>query len=286
MTSTKTVPMPSGREIPVLGQGTWGIGENASRRKAELAALRLELDLGMVLIDTAEMYGEGAAEELIREAIAGRREQVFLVSKVYPHNATLRGTPEACKRSLRRLGTDYLDLHLLHWRGAVPISETLEAFQGLKADGLIRDYGVSNFDVSEMEETCRLPGGEEIVTNQVLYNLVQRGIEWDLLPWCRERKMPLMAYSPIEHSTQERKGMIANPALVKIAAQRDATPVQIALAWVLRQGLVAIPKAASPEHIRQNHAAQDLSSKLTQDDLDELDQAFPPPPRKVPLAMR
>src|SRR3954469_8963747 len=222
---TKTLTLPTGREIPVLGQGTWGMGESPARREAELAALRHGLDLGMTLIDTAEMYGEGAAEELIREAIAGRRQEVFLVSKVYPHNATARGTPEACKRSLRRLGTDYLDLYLLHWPGAVPITETLAAFQGLKAAGQIRDYGVSNFDIDDMEEANASPGGEEIVTNQVLYNLVERGIEWNLLPWCRERKMPIMAYSPIEHSPHERKSMVSNPALVKIAREHDATVV-------------------------------------------------------------
>jgi diketogulonate reductase-like aldo/keto reductase len=282
----KALPLPTGREIPVLGQGTWGMGESPARREAEVGSLRLGLDLGMVLIDTAEMYGEGAAEELIREGIAGRRQEVFLVSKVYPHNASARGMPEACKRSLRRLGTDYLDLYLLHWPGAVPLSETLEAFKALKAEGLIRDYGVSNFDVDDLKEACASPGGEEIVTNQVLYNLVHRGIEWDLLPWCRQRKMPLMAYSPIEHSEHERKSMVSHPTLVKIARAHEATPVQVALAWVLRQGLVAIPKAAEQDHVRENHAASALSSRLTDHDLKELDRAFPPPARKVPLAMR
>jgi diketogulonate reductase-like aldo/keto reductase len=262
------------------------MGENRALREGEIAALRIGLDLGMTLIDTAEMYGEGAAEELIREAIAGRRREVFLVSKVYPHNATLRGTPEACKRSLRRLGTDYLDLYLLHWRGAVPVAETLEAFQRLKKEGLIRDYGVSNFDTDDLEEGYSVPGGREIVTNQVLYNLVHRGIEWDLLPSCQNRRMPLMAYSPIEHSDRDRASMLADPTLLNIARAHNVTPVQIALAWVLRQSVVAIPKAANPEHVRENHAALALSLKLTGGDLQELDRAFPPPSGKLPLAMR
>src|SRR6266513_5470184 len=216
--SVKTLALPSGREIPVLGQGTWRKGEDPKKREQEIEALRLGLDLGMTLIDTAEMYGEGAAEELVGEAIAGRREEVFLVSKVYPHNATRNGAPKACERSLRRLGTDHLDLYLLHWRESTPVEETLEAFQSLKVAGKILEYGVSNFDVDDMEEAFALPGGDEIATDQVLYNLKQRGIEWDLLPWCRERGLPIMAYSPVGHSPRTQKSLLAHATLKTIAA--------------------------------------------------------------------
>jgi diketogulonate reductase-like aldo/keto reductase len=260
------------------------MGENPANWQTEIAALRLGLDLGMSLIDTAEMYGDGAAEELIREAIAGLRTDVFLVSKVLPQHATLRGTIEACGRSLQRLGTDYLDLYLLHWRGAVPLAETLEAFQLLKRAGKILDYGVSNFDVEDMEEASALPFGKEVVTDQVLYNLAHRGIEWDLLPWCRERRIPIMAYSPIEHSRDEQKGMLDNPQLKLIALQHDATPAQIALAWLLQRDVVAIPKASRPEHVKENRAALDI--KLTEDDFTKLDWAFPPPRKKVPLEVK
>ena len=281
----KTIRLASGRPIPVLGQGTWGMGEDPTQRLAEIAALRLGLDLGMSLIDTAEMYGEGGAEEVVGEAIAGRRDEVFLVSKVYPHNATRRGAIEACRRSLLRLKTDYLDLYLLHWRGTVPLVETLAAFQILKQAGRIRDYGVSNFDLPDMEEAIALPGGDEIVTDQVLYNLKHRGIEWDLLPWCRERGMPIMAYSPIEHSPTEQQGMLDHPRLRLVAARHHATPAQIALAWLLQQeDISVIPKASRTAHVRENREALDL--KLTNEDLLELDRAFPPPRRKMPLAMR
>jgi len=260
------------------------MGESPARRQSEIEALRLGLDLGMTLIDTAEMYGDGAAEELIGEAIEGRRDKVFLVSKVYPHNATLRGTPAACERSLRRLKTDYLDLYLLHWRGAVPIAETLMAFQSLKRAGRILDYGVSNFDVDDMKEADALPGGEDIATDQVLYNPEHRGIEWDLLPLCRVRGIPIMAYSPIEHPSKGQRGMLDHPVLLAIAACHGATPAQVALAWLLQRDVVAIPKASNPEHVRENRAALDLA--LTKEDLKELDRAFPPPHRKVPLEMR
>jgi len=280
----RTLPLPSGRPIPVLGQGTWLMGENPAKRQDEIAALRLGLDLGLILIDTAEMYGEGAAEELIGEAIAGRRQEVFLVSKVYPHNATLAGTAEACARSLRRLATDYLDLYLLHWRGDVPLTETLEAFQLLKQAGKILDYGVSNFDQTDMEEASSLPGGDEIVTDQVLYNLRHRGIEWDLLPWCREHAIPIMAYSPIEHSATGQLGMLNHSQLRQIAARHGATPTQVALAWLLQQQVVVIPKASRQAHVRENSAALDLT--LMEDDLAELDLAFPPPHKKVPLEVK
>jgi diketogulonate reductase-like aldo/keto reductase len=265
-----TMRLPSGRPMPVLGQGTWGMGEDAAKRPAEVAALRLGLTLGMTLIDTAEMYGEGGAEEVVGEAIMGRRADVFLVSKVYPHNATRRGAVLACERSLRRLRTDYLDLYLLHWRGSVPLAETLEAFQALKRAGRILDYGVSNFDLDDMLEATTLPGGDEIATDQVLYNLRQRGIEWDLLPWCFERGMPIMAYSPIEHSPVEQRGMLDHPTLKMIAARYGATPAQVALAWLLqREGIIAIPKASNPVHVRENRQALDV--RLTAQDLVDLD---------------
>ena len=278
----RTTLLQSGRSIPVLGQGTWEMGE-PSRRQEEIAALRNGLDLGMTLIDTAEMYGEGAAEDLIGEAIEDRpRSEVFIVSKVYPHNATRRGVVEACERSLRRLKVEYIDLYLLHWRGNVPLSETLEAFQALKDDGKIRDYGVSNFDVNDMVEAHALTGG--VATNQVLYNLLHRGIEWELLPWCRERRIPIMAYSPLGNNATEQKRMLGQSNIKKVAARHNATPAQIALAFLLRQpDLVVIPKASNPEHIRQNREALDI--ELTDSDLRELDQAFPPPNRKIPLEM-
>ena len=263
--------------MPVLGQGTWGMGENQTSRNAEIAALRLGLDLEMTLIDTAEMYGNGGAEEVVAEAVAGRRSEVFLVSKVYPHNATRRGTVQACERTLRRLKTDYLDLYLLHWRGSIPLDETLGAFQALKQSGKILGYGVSNFDQRDMEWAYAEPGGSQIATDQVLYNLARRGIEWDLLPWCRSRKIPVMAYSPIEQGRPLDR-------LHSIASGLGATPVQVALAWLLRQeGIVLIPKAANKVHVRENRAA--LNVVLKDEDLAELDRLFPPPKRKVSLEM-
>lgn len=284
-TRVRTTSLPSGRPISVLGQGTWRMGEDSSRREQEIAALRLGFDLGMTLIDTAEMYGEGGAEEVVGEAIKGRpRSEVFIVSKVYPHNATKRGAIEACARSVRRLKVEYIDLYLLHWRGDVPLLETLEAFEFLKDAGTIKDYGVSNFDLDDMEEAYALPGGYAIATNQVLYNLAHRGIEWSLLPWCRERRIPIMAYSPLGSDPSEQRRMLGHTNVKKVAARHNATPAQIALAWLLRQpDLVVIPKASKPEHIRQNRAALDI--ELTDRDLKELDQAFPPPDRKIPLEM-
>ena len=273
----KTVQLFSGRSVPVLGQGTWEMGEDSTKRKEEIEALRVGVELGMSLIDTAELYGNGASEELISEALGNQRKEVFLCSKVLPDHASLKGTIQACENSLRRLRTDYLDLYLLHWKGSIPLDETLEAFQYLKQAGKILDYGVSNFDVDDMEEAISLPGGDEIATNQVLYNLMRRGIEWDLIPLCQERKMPIMAYSPIE-----RGSLLSNSVLKAIASRHSVTPSQIALAWVLRQkGVIAIPKASKPEHVIENRAA--LEIKLTEEDLRELDQAFPPPKRKVAL---
>jgi diketogulonate reductase-like aldo/keto reductase len=273
----KRLKLPSGKEVPVLGQGTWKMGEDPANRRSEIAALRLGLDLGMTLIDTAEMYGQGGSEELIAEVISGRRIDVFLVSKVYPYNATRPGTVAACNRSLRRLKTDYLDLYLLHWRGSVPLAETLDVFRSLKAVGKIRDYGVSNFDREDMEEAAGVPGGQEIVTDQVLYNLMRRGIEWDLLPWCRARKIPVMAYSPIEQGRLLGK-------VAALARRRGVTPAQVALAWLLHQeGVIAIPKASSQAHVRENQAALDLT--LTDAEFTELDRLFPPPRGKSGLEM-
>lgn len=281
----KHLTLPTGRTIPILGQGTWNMGEDPAARPREVAALRLGLDLGMTLIDTAEMYGEGGAEDVVGEAIAGRRDDIYLVSKVYPHNADAAGVRAACERSLRRLGTERLDLYLLHWRGGVPLAETLDAFERLRDAGKIVDFGVSNFDLDDMQEAAALPQGAAVATNQVLYNLVQRGVEWDLLPWCRARGMPLMAYSPLESSPGEQRPLLAAPALRAVAERHGVTPAQVALAWLLHQeGVVTIPKAVRPEHVRANHAA--LAIVLDAADMAQLDAAFPPPTKRRQLAMR
>jgi diketogulonate reductase-like aldo/keto reductase len=271
------VSLPDGEKVPPLGMGTWGMGEAPASASAEAAALALGLDLGMRLIDTAEMYGDGGAEEVVGKAIAGQRDQVFLVSKVYPHNATRQGAIAACERSLRRLGTDRLDLYLLHWRGEVPLAETLDAFAALQRSGKIRHYGVSNFDVADMAALRSPPGGSGAATNQVLYNLARRGAEWALLPWCRKHRLPVMAYSPIEQGR-----LLGKRALRSLAERRGVTPAQLALAWVLRQdGVIAIPKAGRAEHLRENSAALDIA--LTAEELAELDKAFPPPSGPQPL---
>jgi diketogulonate reductase-like aldo/keto reductase len=276
--------LPNGRAVARLGQGTWRIGEQRARRGEEIAALRAGLDLGLALLDTAEMYGDGGAEELIGEALAGRRDEAYVVSKVLPENASRRGTIAACERSLRRLNTDYLDLYLLHWRQSEPLAETLEAFAALKKAGSIRAYGVSNFDRADLEECEALPGGAKIATNQVLYGLEHRGIEWGLLPWCREREIPVMAYSPLGSSSSAVRALLRDEALQTIAERRGATPAQIALAWVLRQpGVCAIPKAGRVEHVREN--ARALEIELDADELCELDAAFPPPRRATSLEM-
>ncbi len=283
-TTIRTLPLPSGRTMPVLGQGTWGMGEKRAQFDAEVAALTLGLDLGLALIDTAEMYGEGGAEAVVAEAIAGRRDDVFLVSKVYPHNASRRGVVAACERSLKRLNTDRLDIYLLHWRGSVPLTETLEAFATLKQAGKILDYGVSNFDTDDMAEAVAIMDGAATATDQVLYNLTHRGIEWDLLPWCESRGIPVMAYSPFVSAPPALTRLLGTAALKAVATRHGVTPAQAALAWLLHQpGVVAIPKAVQPAHIRENCAAYDLA--LTPGDLAELDRAFPPPRKKMPLAM-
>lgn len=275
----RTVPLPSGEAVPVLGLGTWRMGESGATRADEIAALRLGLDLGMTLVDTAEMYAEGASEALVGEAVAGRRDEVFLVSKVLPGNATRAGTIRACEASLKRLGTDRIDLYLLHWRGSVPLAETLAGFEALAASGKIRHWGVSNFDADDMAELAGLDGGRAAAADQVLYNLGRRGIEHDLVPACRRAGMPIMAYSPVEQGR-----LLRNEALARVAARHDATPAGVAIAWLIRRdGVLAIPKAGRAEHVRDNRAALDLT--LTGEDLAELDRAFPPPSGPTPLAM-
>ncbi len=274
-----TATLPNGESVPALGQGTWQMAENASRRAQEIEALRLGVELGMTLIDTAEMYGEGAAEELVAEALAGERERLFLVSKVYPHNASREGVIQACERSLRRLKTDRLDLYLLHWRGSIPLEETIAGFEELRRSGRIRHWGVSNFDVDDMEELLLVPEGGHCATNQVLYNVTRRGPEFDLIPWLESRGMPLMAYSPIEQGRLPHGG-----ALHSIAQRHQASPFQIALAWLLnRPGVISIPKASSVQHVRDNHRA--LEIRLTPEDLALIDSEFPRPRRKRPLEM-
>jgi len=275
----RTTRLPSGEAIPSLGQGTWGMAEDPRRRKDEVAALRLGFDLGMTLVDTAEMYADGGAEALVGEAIAGRRDELFLVSKILPENATKPGTVAACEHSLRRLRTDRLDLYLLHWRGNVPLEETLDAFAALVDAGKIRYWGVSNFDVVDMIELWRIGGGAKVATDQVLYNLTRRGIEYDLMPWCLDRKIPIMAYSPLEQGP-----LLDHSELKNVAARHNATPAQIALAWLLRQdSVVAVPKAANVAHLQENYAA--LERHLTKEDLAALERAFPPPIEAIPLAM-
>jgi diketogulonate reductase-like aldo/keto reductase len=271
----RTLSLPDGSTMPVLGLGTWRMGESRRQAAAELAALNLGLDLGITLIDTAEMYGNGGAEEIVRDAIAARRDQIFLVSKVLPQNASRAGTVKACEASLKRLGTDRLDLYLLHWAGNHPLEGTLEAFEQLKQAGKILRWGVSNFDLVEMEPL----DGTAVASNQVLYNLSRRGIEFDLLPWCRARNIPVMAYSPIEQGR-----LLSNRALNTLAKERGCSAAQLALAWVLQQeGVVTIPKATSLAHVRENGAALDIT--LSDAECAALDKAFPPPKKPTGLAM-
>lgn len=271
------VTLPTGERVAALGQGTWEL-ERAGRAEA-VRALKLGLDLGMTLIDTAEMYGEGRVEELVGEAVRGRREEVFLVTKAYPWHGTKSGLAEACARSLRRLKTDRIDLYLLHWRGDVPLAETVEGMEALRRKGAIRHWGVSNFDMADMEELIRQSGGLSVQTNQVLYNLAKRGIEWDLLTWCRERRVPIMAYSPFDQGPLLRK-----KALAEAARRHGVSPATLALAWILRhEDMIVIPKAAKLDHLRQNHAA--LEVKLTARDIADLDDAFPPPDGPKALEM-
>jgi diketogulonate reductase-like aldo/keto reductase len=273
------VTLRNGERVPALGQGTWHMGEDRRRAAEEEAALRLGIELGMTLIDTAEMYGSGGAEEVIARAAEGMRDRLFIVSKVYPHNGSRTGVVAACERSLKRLATDRIDLYLLHWRGSIPLAETLEGFQRLERDGKIRHYGVSNFDRGDMEEWVALRGGETVAADQVLYNLSRRGPEWDLVPWCREHGVAVMAYTPLGQGS-----MLGNRGLAQIARRRDTTPAQIALAWLLRQeGTIVIPKASRAAHVRENRGALDI--ELTEDDLAALDRAFPPPKGRSSLGV-
>lgn len=273
----KTIHLPSGEHVPALGQGTWYLGENPQTRGTEIAALRRGLDLGLTLIDTAEMYGEGLAEELVAEAIRDRRDEAFLVTKVYPHNATRDGAVAACERSLKRLGTDRIDLYLLHWQGGIPLDETLEAFTILQKDGKIRHYGVSNLDLDAMRTLWTAPGGPATATDQLLYNLARRGIEWDLLPWLRERGMPVMAYSPFDHG-----GLLRDRKLAAFASDNGMTPAQAALGWLLAQDdIIAIPKTATAERVEENAAV--LEKPLSPTQLATLDRLFPPPSEARPL---
>ena len=273
------VTLPGGERVPALGQGTWHMGENRRRADEEAAAVRLGIELGMTLIDTAEMYGSGGAEEMVARAAEGLRDDLFIVSKVYPHNASRTGVVAACERSLERLRTDRIDLYLLHWRGSIPLSETLEGFEQLRRDGKIRHYGVSNFDRADMAEWVALKGGENVAADQVLYNLSRRSPEWDLLPWCRERRIAIMAYTPLGQGR-----LLRDRTLTEIARRRNATPAQVALAWLLRQeGMIVIPKAARQEHVRENRGALDVA--LTEEDLLALDRAFPPPKGRSALGM-
>lgn len=275
----RTVTLKSGDKVPVLGLGTWRMGERKAERAAEVAAIQLGLDLGIRLVDTAEMYGEGGAEEMLAEALRGRRDEIFLVSKVYPHNASRQGAIAACERSLKRLKTDRLDLYLLHWRGSAPLAETVAAFEELKAAGKIRNWGVSNLDAGDMDELAGVPQGKNCATNQVLYHLDSRGVEWRLLPHCQKANVMVMAYSPLGQGPLLRK-----PALKKIAEKHSVDPAAVALAWVLRNpGVITIPKAVKPEHVRANMQA--LEVKLDAADLAALDSAFPPPKRATPLDM-
>jgi diketogulonate reductase-like aldo/keto reductase len=273
----RTMRFPSGEPVPVLGMGTWQMASAPARRAEELDSLRLGLDLGMTLIDTAEMYGSGRAETLVGEAIQGRRDEVFLVTKVLPSHARRQDTIAACEVSLRRLGTDVIDLYLLHWPAPTPVAETVEAFADLTDAGKIRFWGVSNFDVTGLSEVLGLPGGGAVATDQVLYNLERRSIDASLLAFCEERHIPIMAYTPLGQGR-----LLTHPALHAVAARHEATPAQVALAWVLRhEGIIAIPKAGSARHVQENHGALDLA--LTVEDLAELDRAFPPPTGPEPL---
>jgi aldehyde reductase len=275
----KTVTLPGGETIPAFGMGTWRMGEKRGSRDREVAALRYGVELGVRLIDTAEMYGEGTAETLVAEAIDGRRDEMFLVSKVYPHNASRRGAIAACERSLERLRTDRIDLYLLHWRGSVPLAETVSAFEQLKRDGKIRHWGVSNLDLKDLKELVSIDNGGAVATNQFLYNLERRGTEWDLLPWMRSRGIPAMAYSPLEQGR-----LLRRPALAKLASEHGMTAAQMAIAWLLAQeDVIVIPKSSDPARLAENYAALDM--RLTAEQLAALDRLFPPPTRPSALPM-
>ena len=277
----KSTVLPDDESVPVLGQGTWRMGESKRAHANEVAALRLGIELGMTLIDSAEMYGEGGTEKVVADAIEGRRDRVFIVTKVYPHNASRAELPKACEHSLKRLCIETIDLYLLHWREKTPpLEETIETFEKLRTAGKIKRWGVSNFDVDDMEELFAIENGRNCSVNQVLYNLEHREIEFDLLPWSQKNKIPILAYSPVGHD----RGLLENKTLTKLAKRHDATSAQIALAWVLRQpGVIAIPKASNEKHVREN--ARSIKIKLTEEDFVELDREFPPPKSKKSLPM-
>jgi diketogulonate reductase-like aldo/keto reductase len=278
----RTVKLPGGETVPALGQGTWYMGERRGEARKEADALRLGVDLGMTLLDTAEMYASGGAEEVVASAVAGIRDRVFIVSKVLPQNASKAGVPAACERSLQRLRTDRIDLYLLHWRGSYSLAETVGAFEALKAAGKIRYWGVSNLDTGDMEELLRAPGGAECAANQVLYHPDSRGIEFDLLPWCAGHGIPVMAYSPLGHHVRR---LLESRALLAVAQRHDATPAQVAIAWGMRGGnVISIPKAADAAHVRENAAAGEI--ELTAEDLAAIDAVHRPPGRKVGLDLR
>ena len=280
----KQVVFAGGVVLPAIGQGTWYMGENAGHRRAEVSALRAGVDLGLTLIDTAEMYADGGAEEVVGEALNGLREHVFLVSKVYPWNAGGQKAIAACEASLRRLKSDYLDLYLLHWSGNFSFAETVKAMETLMAQGKIRRWGVSNLDVDDMQALWQIPGGRQCATNQVLYHLASRGIEYDLLPWCQQHQLPVMAYSPLAQAGRLRSGLLAHPQVQAVANAHGVTPAQVLLAWVIQhQGVMAIPKAATIAHVEENAAA--LQLRLTAEDLASLERAFPAPGRQVALDM-
>ncbi|WP_405155528.1 aldo/keto reductase [Paenibacillus sp. FSL K6-0108] len=279
---TRTIQLPDGTTLPAIGQGTWYMGEKQSSRREEVQALRYGIERGMTVIDTAEMYAEGGAEEVTGEAIADCRDDVFLVSKVYPHHADRKQMITACERSLSRLGTDRLDLYLLHWRGGVPLEETVEALEQLKQSGKILRWGVSNLDTEDMQELWNIPAGQHCAVNQVLYHAASRGIEYELLPWLRERRIPVMAYCPLAQGGRLRKELLEHAVIQEIAKDRGVSPSQIALSWVIRDGdILAIPKAVQLEHVAENAAAMDII--LTQDEIVRLNEAFPAPKGKVPL---
>jgi aldehyde reductase len=275
----KTVSLPSGEKLPAFGLGTWNIGDSAATRAEEIATIRLGLDSGATLIDTAEMYGEGRSEELVGEAIAGRRDTVFIVTKVVPQNASKKGVPAACERSLKRLKTDRIDLYLLHWRGSIPFAETVEAFAALQKAGKIRHYGVSNLDLDDMQALWKVPAGKSVVANQLLYNLARRGIEFDLLPWLRKQRVPVMAYSPIEQGR-----LLGERKIADFARRYGMTAAQAALAWLLaKQGVIVIPKTGRRERLKENLGA--LTHPLDAAQLAELDRLFRPPAAPQPLEM-
>ncbi|MEQ9743784.1 aldo/keto reductase [Pectobacterium actinidiae] len=279
---TKAIRFPDNTRVSAIGQGTWYMGEDARMKAQEVAALQAGIDLGLTLIDTAEMYADGRAEDVVGEAIRGRRDRVYLVSKVYPHNAGGEKAIQACELSLKRLQTERIDLYLLHWRGGIPLVDTIAAMERLQQAGKIGQWGVSNLDLEDMQELWSLSGGQRCMTNQVLYHLASRGIEFDLLPWCQQQQLPVMAYCPLAQAGRLREGLFSHPVVNRIAREHSITPAQLLLAWAIRQpGVIAIPKASSVKHVQEN--AQALDVVLSEDDIGQLDQAFPPPMRKQHL---